>query len=908
MSSESSSRTDRTLVASSGSGTEVRPVTPARRLPTRFTLARRISLRLIVIALVPVIGLAWFASDETVGRQQTAQVARDVERQTGILLDLIQLRYLISFEEVPSLALAFGPSVGLSPAQISEILGTDLGRLSADARDQVDAALTAHADDTTLADVSRRLHGVRGLTTQEDVSKGKLLQGYSDLLGEVDRLADAQLRVTFEALPGDIPVERLRTVLDHLYQVHVATRAAASQLTGYFDAALPGLGFGDGTLAGSLAGETAIYQSTTANFTSTLTGNAATEWARLERDPEVESFERQIDQTLSGDAPSFVADLSSMSTTVRAGLHRHAAFLDVLTGASNDVRDAARHLRNDAMLAFRTAMLVLVVVSVLSAIVIYFVGRSISRPLQRLSRYAASVSAGDVHAERPHRRHGPIEVQTVDAAFDDVVANLQAIDAHALALAAGHLDDPVLATPLPGRLGQSLQASVEQLSRSIAEREDLHRRLAHESTHDGLTGVPNRSAAMFTLESAIARNRRRETSLAVLFVDLDDFKRTNDTLGHATGDEVLRETSRRLQQLARTDDTIARLGADEFLVVAEAVGSIHDAVDIGERIVASLSAPMEVHGRTVRVGASVGIAMLMDGTTTADDLVREADLAVYRAKDEGRGRVEVFDTDMRSEVNQRSDMEARLTEALHRDELTISYQPVVSAAGLFVRGFEALVRWRDVDGTPIPPDSFIPIAEASDLIIELDRWVIRRATAELAGWARSGIGADLHLAVNVSGRHLVDRRIVDDVAEALQLSGLDPTRLVLEITETVLLSDMPVACAHLEQVRALGVTIAIDDFGSGYTSLATLRNLPVDVLKIDRSLVAEMQPEKGQSLVRLLIEAAHEFGMGVIAEGVETEEQRAMLETLGCEQVQGWLVSPAVPADQALQLVTTLAG
>ena len=394
----------------------------------------------------------------------------------------------------------------------------------------------------------------------------------------------------------------------------------------------------------------------------------------------------------------------------------------------------------------------------------------------------------------------------------------------------------------------------------------------------------------------------------MLFIDLDDFKRTNDLLGHAVGDDVLRETSIRLKELARTDDTVARVGGDEFVLVAEAVGSIHDAVAIGERVVEVLSAPMRLDGRVIRISASVGITMAVDGHASGEQLVREADPAVYRAKEAGRNRVEVFDDAMRNEVNQRSAIEVELAEALRNNELTVAYQPVVSSSDMTVQGFEALVRWRKPDGTPVPPDAFIPIAEASDLIVDLDRWVIRTATAELATWTQLGLDPAIHLAVNVSGRHLVDRRIVGDIADALAYSGLDPKRLVLEITETVLLSDMPVACGHLEQIRALGVTIALDDFGSGYTSLATLRQLPVDVLKIDRSLVMELGPAKGQSLVRLIIEAAHEFGMGVIAEGVETEEQRMLLQQLGCESVQGWLFSPAVPADQARELAANIAG
>ncbi|MEZ5258721.1 MAG: bifunctional diguanylate cyclase/phosphodiesterase [Ilumatobacteraceae bacterium] len=390
--------------------------------------------------------------------------------------------------------------------------------------------------------------------------------------------------------------------------------------------------------------------------------------------------------------------------------------------------------------------------------------------------------------------------------------------------------------------------------------------------------MPNRSAATFALESSLSRAHRRGTGLAALFVDLDEFKRINDTNGQAVGDEVLRETARRLAELARAEDTVARLGSDEFLVIAEGIESIHQAVNLAERIRDRIAEPFRYAGQTIVSSASVGISLTLDAHSSGDELIREADLAVHRAKGFGQSRVEIFDGAMREQVDTRAQIEADLVQALKHHWLTVHLQPVTNSETLRIEGFEALVRWKDRQGNFIPPDVFIPVAESSNLILELDRYVIRKATAELASWPVELFG-ELHVAINVSGRHLLDRSVVRDVAEAMNESGLDPSRLILEITETVLLSDMPVACGHLEELRAMGVTIALDDFGSGYTSLATLRYLPVDILKIDRSIVNELQPDRGQSLVRLIIEAAHEFGMTVIAEGVETDMQRELLCT-----------------------------
>ena len=881
--------------------TRTRASSGGRRGPLRWM--RSTSARLLIIALVPTIGLAGFARNETFGRRAEARAAERLQRDVRELSEIIALRFEVSFDEIPTLAMTFGPQLGIPVSQVSTILGVDLEQVLLESSARLERTIAAHPDEPLFQAVGAGMAALRARPEPGDADTD-VYAAFSAMLDPLDRAAADLASQILGGLDGaDVGV---RDAVSQLVTVHALSRLAGQQLMAYFDTQLPQMGFGSGRPLDSLAAVTGVYAKVAGDLGLIEQGATAVAWNQFTSDTDVVAFERAIDVALAGEAPSLLDDLDYTATVVRSGLARHRGFEPLVADAGDDVIAAAAQLRSDALARLTDALLVLVVVAAISIVIVSCVARSITRPLQRLSRYASAVSGGDVHAGRSRGRPGPVEVRTVADAFDDVIDNLRAIDAHAFALAAGRLDDPVLAQPLPGQLGRSLQASVEHLQQSIADRDELQRRLAHEATHDGLTGVPNRSAAMFALESAIARNKRRGTALAVLLIDLDDFKRANDTLGQGAGDEILRETSKRLRDLARTDDTVARLGGDEFVLIAEAIGSIHDAVAIAERTIEAIGRPISIRDRAVEVGASVGIAISLDGFTSGDTLVREADLAVYRAKEAGPRRIEVFDTAMRAEVTERSEMEDRLAEALRLDQLTVAYQPVVSTSGLYVQGFEALVRWKDADGRPIPPDAFIPIAEASDLIVELDRWVIRHATAELATWSELGLPDDIHLAVNVSGRHLVDRRIVDDVSDALRDSGLCPTRLVLEITETVLLSDLPVACAHLEQLRGLGCTIALDDFGSGYTSLATLRQLPVDVLKIDRSLVAELAPDRGQSLVRLIIEAAHEFGMGVIAEGVETDEQRGLLEALGCEQVQGWLVSPAVPAEQARALALNL--
>ena len=859
---------------------------------------RRVALRLTAIALIPAVGLSVFAVTDIVDRSSAVRLAEDVEQQVELLADVVELRFLISKELVPTMATAVAPGYDLTVEQVELVLGVELSERVAESRLGVDAMLAQRPEEPTFRTVATQLAVIRQEHDEGRIDAAATYATFVGALALLDERVTAETNITLESLRDGDSVAPLREAVEQLLIVHRASQPGTWLLPELVAVSAPALqiDLGDPTMA--LARDAAVFEYITSRFDSKLTGATAAAWRAYQRDPQVRRFELAVDAALGGDPPDLLTSSTEAAAMIQAGISRLDAMYVLHVAADSDVRSAGVELRATALRAVTTSALFLVAVFALSVVMVGFVGRSITRPLQRLARYAAAVSAGDVHAHRPPGRSGPMEVQTVTAAFDDVVANLRAIDAHAGALAGGHLDDPVFARPLPGPLGERLHASVARLANSIGEREELHRRLSHEANHDSLTELPNRAAAMVGLEAAISRTRRRGTSLAVLFIDLDEFKRANDTYGHDVGDEVLRRTADRIRGITRAEDTIARLGGDEFLLIAEDLADIHHAVEIGERVIEVVSAPIDLDGRIVRLGASVGISMAVDGMVDGDDLVREADLAVYRAKEAGKGRVEIFDHAMRTEVAHRTRIETTLETAIARDELTVALQPVLDVAGDRVTGFEALVRWDDVDGRPISPELFVPIAERSDLVLALDCWVMRHAAATLASWDPE-LTRGIHLAVNLSGRHLLDRRVVQDVSRTVRESGWPAEQLVVEITETVLLSDMPVACGHLEQLRELGVMVSLDDFGSGYTSLATLRRLPVDILKIDRSLIADLQEHRGTSLVRLIIEAAHEFGLGVVAEGVETEAQRVLLAELGCEQVQGWLFSPAVEARAA---------
>jgi diguanylate cyclase (GGDEF)-like protein len=434
-----------------------------------------------------------------------------------------------------------------------------------------------------------------------------------------------------------------------------------------------------------------------------------------------------------------------------------------------------------------------------------------------------------------------------------------------------------------------MSLTIKEITTTASQRDQLQGDLSHQAAHDSLTGLANRANVLELIAGALHRGQRAGTTSGLLFIDLDHFKVVNDTHGHQGGDEVLRVCADRMRASVRDGDTVGRLGGDEFVVLMEGLQAELDAVDLADRVLAALREPIALGGRVVSVNASAGISFSLDAGTDVARLLHEADVANYRAKSAGRGRSQVFSDALRRELAEQSELEAALVRALEQGEFELYYQPVVALETGVIDGYEALIRWHRPGHEVQPPDSFIPIAEKSDLICAIDRWVLREATRQLATWTEREPTryADLTVAVNISGRHLAEAGIVTDVREALAASGLPAHRLALEITETVLV-DVPTAIAHLEMLRRDGVSISIDDFGTGYTSIGQLHRLPVDTLKIDRQFVTSTAPGAAE-LLSLMINAAHSSGLLVVAEGVEEATQLAVLRDLPVASVQGYL-------------------
>lgn len=435
------------------------------------------------------------------------------------------------------------------------------------------------------------------------------------------------------------------------------------------------------------------------------------------------------------------------------------------------------------------------------------------------------------------------------------------------------------------------------LTRALADRqlaEEAEDRLAHQASHDVLTTLPNRALLIDRLEQTLARMHRHPSTLAILFCDLDRFKGVNDSLGHSAGDELLRQVATRFRQVVRTGDTVARLGGDEFVILCEEIEDELVALDVAERMLEVLKPPFVLEDRESFVTASIGVTISSDANAIPDQLLQDADIALYQAKEAGRNRIERFDSQMRRWASQRHDLENALRHAVDRNELHVVYQPQIELVNETVVGFEALMRWERPTGGIVSPEVFIEVAEATGVIVQIGEWVLREACSQLASWNREYAFdvLPLRMAVNISARQLAHHNLVEMVSTALELSGIDPSWLELELTETFLVKDPDLGVRRMEALRALGVRLAIDDFGTGYSSFTYLRRLPVDSIKLDMSFVSEIgMYRKESSVVAAIIAMAHSLGHRVTAEGVETELQARALRALGCDAAQGYYFS-----------------
>jgi diguanylate cyclase (GGDEF)-like protein len=485
--------------------------------------------------------------------------------------------------------------------------------------------------------------------------------------------------------------------------------------------------------------------------------------------------------------------------------------------------------------------------------------------------------------------YGPIEakefVEAGIAGFHEKVSEI-------LHLADGRFVS-VLRRPMPG-------GGLVSTHEDITERQKAEARIAHLAHHDVLTDLPNRALLRERLEHATAAMRQGGRRLAVLMLDLDRFKEVNDTLGHAVGDALLKAVTQRLRSCVRGSDTIARLGGDEFAIVQRSADPASDSAALANRLLDVVCEPIDIDGHNLVIGTSIGIAIAPDDGDDPDQLLKNADLALYRAKGEGRGTYRFFEPEMDHRMQARRSLERDLRNALAMGQLALHYQPLVNLERDEICGFEALLRWTHPERGNVPPGEFIPIAEETNLIVPIGEWVVRTACAEAARWPEH-----LKVAVNISPAQFRARNLADVVLGSLAAVGMPPSRLELEITESVMLEDEGAAFTTLTRLHDLGVRIALDDFGTGYSSLSNLRKFPFDKIKIDRSFVSDLSAANVDALavVRSVAQLGVSLGMATTAEGVETREQLDAVRAEGCTEMQGYYICAPSPPEEIERLI-----
>ena len=444
----------------------------------------------------------------------------------------------------------------------------------------------------------------------------------------------------------------------------------------------------------------------------------------------------------------------------------------------------------------------------------------------------------------------------------------------------------------------AFRTTVDALRRSTEAMEQTERRKRYLETHDALTGLANRAYFREFTRRTMGYARRYGHTLAVLTVNLDHFDRVNENLGHATGDQLLQSVAKRLRTCVRGSDIVARFGGDDFAVVLTSLSSRDDAGVVARKVLESIARPHEVAGGEIYVTPSIGVSIFPEDGDTPDGLLRSADVALHRVKELGRGQYQFYSAEMRGGSFERMQLEVMLRDALERREFSLFYQPQVDVGKRALIGCEALIRWIHPERGMIPPGDFIPLAESSGLIEPIGEWVLRTACAQKKVWERAGLG-DFPISVNVSRRQFRTQGLAEKIEEILRETGLDPRHLELEVTENALIEDVQQTLVVLRQVRELGVGVAIDDFGTGYSSLAVLGQFPASALKIDQAFVRDIASDPARAAItRAVLAVASELGLDVMAEGVETREERDFLVELGCERMQGYLFGRPVPSEE----------
>lgn len=714
---------------------------------------------------------------------------------------------------------------------------------------------------------------------------------YAGMVADVDAELRSEIELvnTLVASLDAVSLQRSVTATQGVLDASTAAFETVVQLRTYWAAA----DFERAFIRSELAGSFADFERAAATIDTYAEGDVRTLWlSGLEDRTALSDI---VNEALRGSIPdqasAFPADAGLGS--VPASLVELSA--TAAEAASSIADETSVELRRSAI----NQILATIAFLLLSLLAVALVSRSILRPLRRLSAQARAVARGDLEVV-PLTGRGAEEVHVASLAFNDLVENLQLAERKVAALGAARLDDAVLKEPLPGRMGQSLDASFSTLSSASLEGERLRKSLVHQASHDALTGILNREAALLRIEELGAESSA-DGSPAITLIELSRFKAINDTYGHSVGDEVLGQLAERFRFVTDPSTVLARLGGDEFALIS-ADSTLERERSVANLLLSVLTAPFLIQGLTISVTGDIGLAV---GHETGAELLAGAAIAVDTAKQDPGNTIQVYDEALRTIQQERAAIGGWVIDALQTGAgLSLEYQPIVSVDTIKADGVEALLRFRSPDGALVRTDRLIDVAEQSALVLELGQWVLDTALRQLAAWASDPKLRTLYMSINVSALQLLDPEFPAQVAVAIEKHHARSEQVTIEVTETALITDAKLAAENLDRLRDLGIAIAVDDFGTGYTSVGQLRSLPVDKIKIDKSLVDNITTSaEDHALASMVITLARQLGLELVAEGVETSDQLQALTEMGVSHIQGWLISRSLTASDIEQFV-----
>jgi diguanylate cyclase (GGDEF)-like protein len=860
---------------------------------------RSLGFRLLVVLLVPMVGLQLFAYRELRRQRDVVHAAGEVSRQSELVRATAALIVPLYLEYTSNGGLLQADEKNFDRATLTELAGADFELIRGQAATDLDAALAAaeaaaeqvsaptrHAVRTTLDGIRADLQVLRNGFENRNLHSVDARLQYHQL---TERLRDLNDTLSSE-LRDQATTAELNSLGAEADQLIASLEYASDELAHLTDAGVSGdaqthmvmMLQADGALDAALTELHELLSPARRIRLKELTSGDAF----VKADTALTAFTDQIglDGNSSVDG---AADITSLVTAVLASYEQLRELDDYAQSFLQSEVSRAEAVQSDANMARRAALAVMVLTLVVSLVLLGLVMRSVLRPLRRLVRQSRQVREGDLSIET-EKPTGPTDVRVVARAFNDMVTTLKAYELQLSRLATG---DTKVDSTLPGPLGDTVRRSVSQLASVTAQLHASEAAAVRQARTDSLTGLANRTAALERLAVIAFDARHSGVPGAIIFLDLDGFKSVNDTQGHGEGDRILAELGERLRA-ACPHELVARIGGDEFVVLLEEAPSLELVVENARRLIGIVSAPCAgSRGQLFTLSASAGVSVV-DGHREPLDCIAQADTAVYHAKERGRGRVEVFDERLAQVLEERAEMALTMRHGLAERQFSLRLQPIIDIASSSPIGAEVLLRW-DRAGLPeIGPADFIPIAERTGVIVDLETWVLEEAVGILRDWRLDPTTARMRLAVNISGRHIVEGNLAPLLDELCRRASVDPTLIDLEITETHLVADIGRAGAVVDDLRAQGVNVAIDDFGTGYSSMSYLHRLTVDTLKIDQVFVAGMCDNRlDRTIVELLLRLGDSLGMTVVAEGVDSEEKLTLLRELGCPRAQGFHIA-----------------